>query len=418
MEQHGNKTVMCSVLFLDIVEYSKKPVSGQIALKKRLNAFLASAIHDVPINDRIILDTGDGAAISFLGDVEDAIKVALALRACLLNEDKDTEHPLRMCMGINLGPVRLIKDINGQPNIVGDGINVAQRIMGFAQPGQILTSRSYFDAVSRLSHEYAGLFHSRGSRTDKHVREHEIYAIAQVDDAAVVRIRTGKVGLGDAREWAQRTLGLYRNASVLHRVLYVVTALAALVFLILAGVKIATSPDAPAPRVEAKARPGASSEHVVSEVPALPPAVKKPAPEPLVAQVVAPTPKKNEIMAAPPKNGSVAAQKPKTVQPAREAGKQASATPKKSVVQKNPHAPKAGAVAKPAATAQISIAVTPWGEIYLDGKIQGISPPLEELKVTPGKHVIEIFNTSFPTYRQNVQLKAGGKIKIKYKFAN
>lgn len=170
------KTIMCGVLFLDISEYSKKSVSGQISLKERFNAYLSVAIRDVPIDDRIILDTGDGAALSFLGDIGDALQVALSMRESL-REGLHMEPPLLVRMGINLGPVRLVRDINGQPNIVGDGINVAQRVMGFADPGQILVSRSYYDAVSRLSPEYGSMFHYQGSRTDKHVREHEIYAI-------------------------------------------------------------------------------------------------------------------------------------------------------------------------------------------------------------------------------------------------
>ena len=147
MEQRGTKTIMCSVLFLDIVEYSRKSVSGQIALKEAFNALLAYAIRDIPVNDRIILDTGDGAAISFLGDVADALKVAIMLRASLLDEGAKMDPPLWVRLGINLGPVRLVKDINERPNIVGDGINVAQRIMGFARSGQILVSRSYYEAV-------------------------------------------------------------------------------------------------------------------------------------------------------------------------------------------------------------------------------------------------------------------------------
>ncbi|MBI3480996.1 MAG: PEGA domain-containing protein [Nitrosomonadales bacterium] len=187
MEERGNKTIMCSVLFLDIVEYSKKSVSGQISLKDRFNSYLSLAISDVPMTDRIILDTGDGAAINFLGDVEDALKAALSLRESLLNEGPDVDHPLLVRMGINLGPVRLVRDINGQPNIVGDGINVAQRVMGFADAAQILVSRSYFDAVSRLSPQYSGMFHYQGSRTDKHVREHEVYAIGYPGDKTTRR---------------------------------------------------------------------------------------------------------------------------------------------------------------------------------------------------------------------------------------
>lgn len=182
MEQPSNKTIMCSVFFLDIVGYSKRSVTGQISLKERFNSYLSAAIRDVPLSDRIILDTGDGAAINFMGDVEDALKAALSMRSSMLHEDPNIEPPLLVRMGINLGPVRLIRDINGQPNIVGDGINVAQRVMGFADASQILVSRSYFDAVSRLSPQYAGMFHYQGSRTDKHVREHEVYAIGYPGD--------------------------------------------------------------------------------------------------------------------------------------------------------------------------------------------------------------------------------------------
>ncbi|MEO8331243.1 MAG: adenylate/guanylate cyclase domain-containing protein [Gallionella sp.] len=186
MQENGNKTIMCSVFFLDIVGYSKKSVTGQISLKERFNRYLSTAIRDVPVTDRIILDTGDGAAINFLGDIEDALKAALSLRENLLGEDPNIEHPLRVRMGINLGPVRLVRDINGQPNIVGDGINVAQRVMGFADVSQILVSRSYYDAVSRVSPQYAGMFHFQGSRTDKHVREHEVYAIGYRGDRTTI----------------------------------------------------------------------------------------------------------------------------------------------------------------------------------------------------------------------------------------
>jgi hypothetical protein len=214
MEERGNKTIMCSVLFLDIVEYSKKSVAGQISLKDRFNSYLSSAIRDVPMTDRIILDTGDGAAINFLGDVEDALKAALSLRESLLNEEPDVDHPLLVRMGINLGPVRLVRDINGQPNIVGDGINVAQRVMGFADAAQILVSRSYYDAVSRLSPQYAGMFHYQGSRTDKHVREHEVYAIGYPGDKTTHRRITAPL---EAEQSENKIIAALQHASEVWR---------------------------------------------------------------------------------------------------------------------------------------------------------------------------------------------------------
>jgi class 3 adenylate cyclase len=183
--ERTGRTFVCSVLFLDIVEYSKKPIGEQLQAKERFNAQVSQAIAEIPVADRIILDTGDGVAISFLGDPEDALCVALALAPAVA---ADATAPARI--GINLGPVRLTRDINGQPNIVGDGINVAQRVMSFARPGQILISRGYQEVVARIDEAYAALFSYQGSRTDKHVREHEIFELsASLDQAAEVAQR-------------------------------------------------------------------------------------------------------------------------------------------------------------------------------------------------------------------------------------
>src|SRR6059058_3191250 len=168
MESSG-RTLVCSVLFLDIVEYSKKPVSAQLQQKQEFNRLLSKALEQVPQRDRIILDTGDGAAVTFMGDPEDALFASMAVR--------DTAGALTVRLGVNLGPVRLVKDLNGQMNIIGDGINVAQRVMSFAQPGQLLVSRSFYEVVSCLSRDYANLFHHEGARTDKHVREHDVYSV-------------------------------------------------------------------------------------------------------------------------------------------------------------------------------------------------------------------------------------------------
>jgi hypothetical protein len=66
----------------------------------------------------------------------------------------------------------------------------------------------------------------------------------------------------------------------------------------------------------------------------------------------------------------------------------------------------------------MSLVVLPWGEVYLDGRLQGVSPPLLELQVAPGKHDIEIRNASFPVYKQTIQVKVGEKLTIKHTFAN
>ncbi|HMA89047.1 MAG TPA: adenylate/guanylate cyclase domain-containing protein [Burkholderiales bacterium] len=168
------RTFICSVVFVDIVDSSKKTVAKQVAQRGWFNGMLAEALQGISQEDRIVIDAGDGAAICLLGDPEEAVFITNALRVAIA-EHAYPEFALRM--GINLGPVKMAKDIHGQPNIIGDGINVAQRVMSFAQPNQILVSRSYYDIVSRISDEYERLFRYQGEHKDKHVRSHQVYEV-------------------------------------------------------------------------------------------------------------------------------------------------------------------------------------------------------------------------------------------------
>ncbi len=364
-ESEGTKTIMCSVLFLDIVAYSRKSVSQQMVLKNCLNNALAAAISMVPTDDRIILDTGDGAAISFLGDVKDALRVALMLRESLLYEGAQLNTPLPARMGINLGPVRLIKDINGEPNIVGDGINVAQRVMEFSEAGQILISRSYYDAISGLSHEYAGMLHYHGKFTDQHVREHEVYAVGRKEEivqptpaANIDENVSLNQDAGSNRSIFETVSSMFEKASSQPRIL--IGGIFLGVLLLVAARMIKVEPQT--------ALPAQSKE------------------------------------LAPAQQGTVSAESAVTALPQVVQIEQESPIPTKNFL-------------KPQ-MATVSIAVTPWGEVYLDGVIQGISPPLTELKIKPGNHKIEIRNKTFKEYSQDFLVKAGGRIAIKYKFAS
>jgi len=182
-----NRTLICSVVFIDIAGYTKKSFNEQVLIKECFNAHLANAIKDISISERIVLDTGDGAAVGCIGNPEDALSIAMIISSALTKDDSAIEAGLQVRMGINLGPVRILKDINNQMNMIGDGINAAERIMSFAEPGQLLVSRSYYDMLSSLSQEFAELFQYQGSRADKHVREHDIYAVehkgARIDPA-------------------------------------------------------------------------------------------------------------------------------------------------------------------------------------------------------------------------------------------
>ena len=378
MQARGNRTFICSVAFLDIIEYSKKGVTSQIALKEQLNRVLGDALKGVAAGDRIILDTGDGAAISFVGDPEQALFVSLMLRDAV-EQRKAVTDELNVRIGINLGPVKLIKDLNGQANIVGDGINVAQRIMSFAEPNQILVSRSYYEVVSCLSEAYGKMFHYEGSRTDKHVREHEVYAVG--DSAGDLR---------QSIEAAQaKAAGLQFSTFTRSAVDRVAQA-------------------AVRARDGLHARPRLSTALAVAAILALALAIRGTREKPVqVAQ--APAAKPAPIKVAPPPPVPAPTPEPKAEAKAPEV-KPAPAKPKEKAA-KRAERPATGG-----APGIVTLTVAPWGEVIVDGRNLGVSPPLRELQLSPGRHRIEVRNTSFTPLVQIVEVKSGERIRIRHRF--
>ncbi|HXE40601.1 MAG TPA: serine/threonine-protein kinase [Azonexus sp.] len=68
------------------------------------------------------------------------------------------------------------------------------------------------------------------------------------------------------------------------------------------------------------------------------------------------------------------------------------------------------------AEARLRLAIAPWGEVYVDGKKAGVSPPLNEIPLPAGKHSIEIRNGAFPSYQKNIDLAPDASLRIKHKF--
>ena len=78
--------------------------------------------------------------------------------------------------------------------------------------------------------------------------------------------------------------------------------------------------------------------------------------------------------------------------------------------------PDADPAPAPVNNALVMLAIAPWGEIYVDGDRIGVSPPVNEVEVAPGKRKIEIKNGSFPVFTQILDVKSDQKIRIKHKF--
>jgi class 3 adenylate cyclase len=194
----NNRTWLCTVLFMDIVEYSTLSVDRQMMVKQSFSTLVSDALRSLPGEDCIKLDTGDGLAMCYLGAPEDVLYVAIGLRDAFVDVKALCETCYSVRLGINLGPVKILEDINGQRNTIGDGINAAQRIMSFARPNQLLVSRTYYDVVSCLSEDNPKMFAYIGVHNDKHVREYAVYEVLKPGDRRQAAASAGKEPQTDA----------------------------------------------------------------------------------------------------------------------------------------------------------------------------------------------------------------------------
>jgi hypothetical protein len=189
------------------VEFTKHHMQAQLAIKTHLDARIRELLDEHSRDDYILLDRGDGAAVCFLLDPESALYFALNLRDAVRAQE-GSSVPYNIRTGINLGPIKIVLDVNGDKTTLGEGINCAARIMDFAGAGQIYVSRSFYEVVGCLSQEYAELFSYLGKRADKHVREFEVYEVApaRARPESPAAIQTGTDAARHDREWDAETL--------------------------------------------------------------------------------------------------------------------------------------------------------------------------------------------------------------------
>ena len=161
---------LANVLFMDIVGYSRHTMDEQRHLLNQLKEIICSTVEfrRAQAGDELIsLPTGDGMALVFLrgpiAHVQCALEIARLLKS----------HPeIRLRIGIHSGPIYLMPDINGNKNVTGGGINMAQRVMDCGDTNHILISKTVADVLSQLS-EWAEYLHDVGEREVKHgVRVH------------------------------------------------------------------------------------------------------------------------------------------------------------------------------------------------------------------------------------------------------
>ncbi len=153
------------VLFIDIVGYSKLSINQQRAAVDELNEVVRASeqFQKAEGAGRLIkLPTGDGIALVFYTSPEAPAQCAIEISRAL------KEHPrLQLRMGVHSGPVSGVIDVNGNANLAGAGLNLAQRVMDCGDAGHVLFSKHVAEDLEEYE-QWRPLLHDLGTCEVKH----------------------------------------------------------------------------------------------------------------------------------------------------------------------------------------------------------------------------------------------------------
>jgi len=204
VETNHPKQETAHILFLDAVGYSTLPLDRQSAVFRDLQDIVNNSptVVDAASRDEVIrTPTGDGMALVFFDHCSSALRCARELA-------EQIEGSFTVRMGLHTGEVVRQLDVNGNMNVSGDGINVAQRVMDFGDGGHILMSLAYATELRRVGDPAAEDCHDIGVASAKHGMQIHLYnyhrpAVGTADVPARVRmddrwIRPRELRLGTA----------------------------------------------------------------------------------------------------------------------------------------------------------------------------------------------------------------------------
>lgn len=141
---------LAAVLAADVAGYSRLMGADEEGTLGSLNAHRRELIDPciAKHQGRIVKTTGDGLLAEFASVVE-AVRCAVEVQAGMVerNTGLENERRLEFRIGINVGDV-----VQQNGDIFGDGVNIAARLEGIADPGGVCVSeRVREDSVGRVS---------------------------------------------------------------------------------------------------------------------------------------------------------------------------------------------------------------------------------------------------------------------------
>jgi adenylate cyclase len=174
---------LAAIFAADMVGYSRLMEADEEGTIARHNVHRSELI-DPKIAEhdgRIVKTTGDGMLVEF-ASVVDAVRCAVEVQQALAEREADVpdDRRIQYRVGINLGDIVIDDD-----DILGDGVNVAARLEGAAEPGGVCVSEAVFKQVDG---KVPVAFEDRGEQRFKNIATPIRMLKVQIGNAAVPRI--------------------------------------------------------------------------------------------------------------------------------------------------------------------------------------------------------------------------------------
>lgn len=183
------KRKLVAILAADAVGYSRMMAADEEGTVKILSAHRAVIDGIIEFHEgRIINTAGDSVLAEFASPVQ-AVRCAVEIQDALetRNESLPEERRMRFRIGVNLGDVMVKGD-----DLLGDGVNVAARLEGIAEPGNIYIASSVYDQIAgKLNLGFVDLGNQSLKNIDRPIRAYRIERGGTPAPEPAPRRRTG-----------------------------------------------------------------------------------------------------------------------------------------------------------------------------------------------------------------------------------
>jgi adenylate cyclase len=195
------KRKLTTILSADVQGYSRLMGEDEEGTIRTLKDYFEIITGSMQQHRGGVVATGGDSILAEFGSVVDAVRCAVGIQGELKERNKELaeDRRLEFRIGINLGDV-----VEESDTILGDGVNIAARVQGLAEPGGICITGTVYDHIkNKLTLGYAYM----GEQTVKNIKDPvRVYRVSMEPGIKVPEETTAK--RAKPRPWRMAAIGL------------------------------------------------------------------------------------------------------------------------------------------------------------------------------------------------------------------